>query len=113
MVGCECVGTCFYTSNCCYPNGYNKYGRLKDTKDKGYIYECFPRCMCDYSICSHRVVQKGSKCILCIFKTIKKVGGVKTLEYIAKGAYISEYCGEIITREEFNNRAASKDYINK
>ena len=110
--GCKCAGTCFY-SVCCYPNRYNKYGRLKDTKNRSYIYECFPKCSCDYNICTHRVVQKGSKCSLCIFKTIKKGWGVKTLEDIAKGTYISEYCGEIITREEFNNRAASKDYINK
>ena len=107
---CKCEGSCLNDDECCYPSRYTLNGKLKDVKDNSFIYECNSFCKCEYNSCHNRVVQKGSNCSLCIFKTTKKGWGVKTLEDIEKGTYISEYCGEIITNDVANQRGEIEDY---
>ena len=55
------------------------------------IYECNKRCKCSDK-CFNRVVQKGRKVKLCIYRTSNGCGwGVKALETIKKGAFVTEY----------------------
>ena len=68
------------------------------------IYECNKKCKCSKD-CYNRVVQKGRKVRLAIFRTSNGCGwGVKTLENIKKGSFVVEYVGEVITNEEAEER---------
>ena len=59
------------------------------------IYECNSRCRCGYD-CPNRVVQKGIRYDLCIFRTDDGRGwGVRTLEKIRKNSFVMEYVGEV------------------
>lgn len=52
-----------------------------------------------------RVVQRGRRIKLCIFRTSNGCGwGVKTLEPIKKGSFVVEYVGEVILSEEAERR---------
>ncbi|KAI9296823.1 SET domain-containing protein [Neoconidiobolus thromboides FSU 785] len=68
------------------------------------IYECSSKCSCD-DRCQFKVVQKGRKADVQIYKTEKKGWGVRALERIPKGSFICEYVGEIITTKEADKRA--------
>ena len=62
------------------------------------------KCKCGPK-CTNRVVQKGRKYKLCIYRTSNGCGwGVKTLENIKEGAFVVEYVGEVITSEEAEQR---------
>ena len=82
---------------------YTKYGKLR-IEPGVPIYECNKRCKCGPN-CSNRVVQKGRKVKLCIYKTDNGMGwGVKTLENIRKGTFVVEYVGEVIKEKEAEER---------
>ena len=110
---CECKNNCAITFDegrikkpveCCFKpyNSYELDGRLRNA-DLIY-YECDSSCKCDKAKCLNRVVQNGSNCKLCLFRTLDKSWGVKTKEKIRKGTYISEYCGDIIDGAEKERR---------
>lgn len=118
IVGCECEckekgETCSLKSNCCStPHSiefaYTKSGRIRVPQGTP-VFECNKRCTCSND-CANRVVQKGRKQSLSIFKTSNGRGwGVRTNRPIAAGQYISEYVGEIITYEETELRGKIYD----
>lgn len=74
------------------------------------IYECNPNCKCGRG-CKSRVVQKGRKVPLTIFKTPNRGWGVYCDEDLIQGEFIDTYLGEIITNQEADRReqAGSKD----
>ncbi|KAF2211476.1 hypothetical protein CERZMDRAFT_43353 [Cercospora zeae-maydis SCOH1-5] len=68
------------------------------------IYECNRNCRCG-SVCKSRLVQKGRKVPLVIFKTGKDRGwGVYSDENLIQGEFIDIYLGEVITHEETERR---------
>ena len=82
---------------------YTKFGKLR-IEPGVPIYECNKRCKCGPN-CANRVVQKGRKVKLCIYKTDNGMGwGVKTLENIRKGTFVVEYVGEVIKEKEAEER---------
>merc|ERR1712242_300540 len=82
---------------------YNAHGRLR-VEVGTPIYECNKICKCDTD-CTNRVVQRGRKVKLCIYRTDNGCGwGVKALENIKKGSFVVEYVGEVITSEEAEKR---------
>ncbi|XP_023212048.1 histone-lysine N-methyltransferase SUV39H2-like [Centruroides sculpturatus] len=113
LVGCECHNCYENQKNCCSMQSggkfaYTKYGYLKVPKGTP-IYECNKRCKCGDD-CLNRVVQKGRKIKLAIFRTHDGRGwGVKSLEKIKKGTFIMEYVGEVITSEEAERRGQIYD----
>ena len=117
---CKCKTKCTFKVvegkapfECCLnqENHYQISGRVKVVDDnKNTLYECDSSCRCDEKKCLNRVVQKGSNCSLCIFKTLDMGWGVKTMKKIKKGTYISEYCGDIIDNDECEKR--QKNYEN-
>jgi len=114
IIGCECETCDVKSERSCCPgsNGhmmaYNKFGRLRI--DPGApIYECNKKCGCG-SACYNRVVQKGRKIKLCVYRTPNGCGwGVKTMENIKKGSFVVEYVGEVITSEEAEERGKKYD----
>lgn len=122
--GCTCTddgGQCTYgsKSECCprinteNPNNfaYTKRGILR-VKQGTPIYECNKACKCPET-CWNRVVQKGRKQTLSIFKTKERGWGVRTERAIAKGQYICEYVGEIISHEESERRGKEYDAVGR
>jgi len=98
-IGCECKGGCNLKSQCCGPAAnsffaYNVHGKLR-IPEHSAIYECNSKCTCSNN-CVNRVVQRGRKVGLGIFKTEKCGWGVRALEKISKGTFVCEYIGEII-----------------
>ena len=73
------------------------------------LYECNKRCACDQT-CTNRLVQKGRKHKLAIFRTDNGCGwGVKAMENIKKDSFVVEYVGEVITSEEAEERGRKYD----
>jgi histone-lysine N-methyltransferase SUV39H len=70
------------------------------------IYECNHKCRCGPR-CKSRLVQKGRKVPLTIFKTDNKRGwGVYCNEDLVQGQFIDTYLGEVITSQEADRREA-------
>lgn len=67
------------------------------------IYECNENCRCGPR-CKSRLVQKGRKVPLTIFKTRNRGWGVKSSEDLIRGEFIDTYLGEVITNEETDRR---------
>lgn len=72
------------------------------------IYECNDNCNCG-SVCKSRVVQKGRKVPLTIFKTHNRGWGLKCREDLLKGEFIDVYLGEILTNNEADRRESQAD----
>ena len=99
LIGCDCDDCYVGRKSCCAvvsgsePPYYKTNKRLRI--DRGIpIYECNSRCKCGPD-CLNRVVQKGRKVKICIFRTSTKGWGVKALQTIKKGTFVIEYVGEV------------------
>ncbi|XP_047620287.1 histone-lysine N-methyltransferase SUV39H1 isoform X1 [Phacochoerus africanus] len=94
-VGCECQDCLWAPAGGCCPGAslhkfaYNDQGQVR-LRAGLPIYECNSRCRCGYD-CPNRVVQKGIRYDLCIFRTDDGRGwGVRTLEKIRKNSFVME-----------------------
>lgn len=98
ICGCECED-CFANQNqCCAANmgvdfAYYKTKKVKVAQGRP-IYECNKICPCGPE-CPNRVVQRGRKYKICIFRTKDRGWGVKTLQKVKAGAFVLEYSGEV------------------
>lgn len=116
-IGCKCEDGCAPSKKCCARMAntyfaYEKSGRLRIYPGEA-IYECNSMCACSED-CPNRVIQRGRKNTLCLFKTSNGRGwGVRTEKALRKGEYVSEYMGEIITSEEANERGKQYDAIGR
>nr|KYP41674.1 putative histone-lysine N-methyltransferase, H3 lysine-9 specific SUVH9 [Cajanus cajan] len=99
--GCECVDGCVEGCFCAMKNGgefsYNQSGIL--LRGKPLIFECGPFCNCPPH-CRNRVTQKGLKYRLEVFRSRETGWGVRSLDLIQAGAFICEYTGVFLTREQ-------------
>ncbi|KAK6993691.1 histone-lysine N-methyltransferase SUV39H2 [Biomphalaria glabrata] len=116
LIGCECRNCFEDKKNCCPVASdsilayYKSNGRLRVQRGVP-IYECNKMCKCGPD-CVNRVVQKGRKFKLCIFRTDNSRGwGVKTLQRIKEGSFVVEYVGEVITNEEAEVRGKYYDAV--
>lgn len=108
LIGCDCKNGCSLKSNCCGKQLGSEYAytsvRAIRLPQGNAVFECNKLCKCGPE-CTNRVVQQGRKHSLTIFKTSNGRGwGVRTDRVIAKGQYICEYVGEIITNKEAEAR---------
>ncbi|EDV19880.1 uncharacterized protein TRIADDRAFT_64362 [Trichoplax adhaerens] len=127
MVCCNCKDNCLDKTKCecqrlTYTSNAAVFGR--STHSVGYelkrlaarvltgIYECNPRCTCKRNKagqCYNSVVQNGIQHRLQVFMTTKKGWGVRTLDDIPKGAFVSMYAGVVITEQEAQRRGVKHD----
>ena len=123
MSGCGCTDNCRDRTKCaCWRKtfeattfvsptgqmntsvGYHER-RLNDLVMTG-IFECNPRCKCDCR-CANRVVQNGVTVRLQLFKTSNGKGwGVRCLDDVAQGTFISSYVGHLLSEEQSDIRGA-------
>lgn len=135
LTGCECVDgeDCQYGSCTCLQDveddssdddededetpykkviyAYHSHGmkaghlRSKILASRHPIYECHESCACGPH-CPNRVVERGRKIPLQVFRTKNRGWGVRSTVDIKKGQFIDKYMGEIITAQEANRRRA-------
>ena len=68
------------------------------------LFECNRACQCHRMTCNNRLVQHGITARLTLFRIDQKGWGVRTSQPIAKGSYVCEYVGEIISDFEADQR---------
>ncbi|KAK9288644.1 hypothetical protein L1049_017104 [Liquidambar formosana] len=99
--GCDCVSGCTDDCLCAMKNGgefaYDQNGIL--LRGKPVIFECGTFCRCPPS-CRNRVSQKGVRNRLEVFRSRETGWGVRSLDLIQAGAFICEYAGVVLTRDQ-------------
>nr|CAB98195.1 heterochromatin protein [Clytus arietis] len=111
--GCDCKECGPKLKSCCGRQPYNGFTynvRPRVNVNPGApIYECNKLCKCGPD-CRNRVVQKGRKVPLCIFRTSNGCGwGVKAMRKIHSAEFVCEYLAEVITHEEAEIRGRAYD----
>ncbi|KAG4305525.1 hypothetical protein PORY_001081 [Pneumocystis oryctolagi] len=86
---------------------YDKDGRIR-CYTSSIIYECNENCDCGIK-CPNRVVQRGRKIPLDIFKTRRKGWGLRCPRFIKAGTFIGVYLGELICQTEAEARGKKYD----
>ncbi|CEP19018.1 hypothetical protein [Parasitella parasitica] len=109
LTGCECTRFADCIDACHDVSAYGDDGRLLISQGTA-IYECNQSCECGPR-CKNRVVQRGRKIPLQVYKTKDKGWGVRSLQFIPKGTFIEEYIGEVITVEEGDQRGVVYDKL--
>lgn len=98
---CSCLDGrgCVYDENACLIS----LGR-DNPSELPFITECNTRCSCSRT-CRNRVIQKGIRYKLEVFKHDQKGLCLRTLESIKELSFICEYAGEVLSYEEAKSRA--------
>lgn len=111
LQSCRCEDNCTSQSCICATISircwYDANGRLAkefNFSDPPMIFECNRACEC-WQTCSNRVVANRSRCRLQVYRSPKNQGwSVRTLRDIARGTFVCEYVGELITDQEAEHR---------
>lgn len=84
--------------------------RSKILTSRDPIYECHERCACSSgaggAACPNRVVERGRRVPLQVFRTQNRGWGVRSTVDLRKGQFVDRYMGEVITAGEANRRRA-------
>ena len=78
-----------------------------DYKEPPMIFECNEMCKCNVSMCHNRVIQHGISARLQVYRTYGMGWGVRAAGEIAKGSFVCEYVGELISDSEADTREDS------
>ena len=111
---CDCINLNCKTNCCSHGINYKVHENELILNDKrpghDLIYECTIMCKCSNSgtCCGNRLVQFGPRkdlqiVVLKNLHTMKGLG-LTTSQTIPKGAFVCEYAGEIITKQEAERR---------
>ncbi|CAG7882025.1 unnamed protein product [Brassica rapa] len=91
----------FYCQDCPLERDH---GKCEGHLIRKFVKECWRKCGCDM-LCGNRVVQRGIRCQLQVYFTSEGKGwGVRPLQDLAKGTFVYEYIGEILTNTELYER---------
>ncbi|KAI8900475.1 hypothetical protein BC833DRAFT_635728 [Globomyces pollinis-pini] len=116
--GCECETDCADSCNDCIciaaqegEHAYDQNECVRFAPTTMAIYECNLKCACNI-LCQNRVTQRGPRLTFEIYRTPNGKGwGVRTLNALKKGQFVSKYIGEIITTAEAVNRNSRMSYM--
>ncbi|KAK0062396.1 histone-lysine N-methyltransferase SETMAR [Biomphalaria pfeifferi] len=117
--GCTCEESCSLDSCVClqyFGAAYTEDQTIKSSvlkESSQPVLECGMMCTCCRQLCNNRIVQKGIKKKLEVFKTESKGYGLRTLENIAVLHFVCEYAGEVINEEEAKHRMAATESANE
>ncbi|XP_061456307.1 histone-lysine N-methyltransferase EHMT1-like [Rhineura floridana] len=115
---CVCPGACSAATCLCILRNLPSYatdGRLlpdaaSSAAEMGPIYECTMLCSCPSS-CPNRVVQKGLRTQLQLYRMPDKGWGVRTMQDVPRGAFICQYFGELVSSAEAARREDDTYYF--
>ncbi|KAJ1777035.1 hypothetical protein LPJ77_001648 [Coemansia sp. RSA 2523] len=105
MLACTCTDGCEAACSCVSDRYYDKQGRVQ-VEPRTVLMECGPQCGCDKQ-CWTRVVQGGTSVKYEIRRFALKGWGVVARTRVARGTFMAEYVGELITFEEAEERGAA------
>ena len=115
--GCRCdAESCSPTGSCScisrFGPAFDASGRLQDivphTDLLKPVFECHDDCSCGQSCCN-RVVQHGVTAKLQVVSVGHKGVGVRSLQPIARGSFVCEYSGELLSEKSARRRARNTD----
>ncbi|NWX28402.1 SETMR methyltransferase, partial [Notiomystis cincta] len=109
--GCPCRrGSCEAPGCPCLCRGDNYTGpRLRQAgrRERRFsrpVFECNGLCRCGER-CGNRLVQRGLRLRLQVFRTQRKGWGVRALQPVPRGTFVCEYAGEVLGFAEAQRRA--------
>ncbi len=124
--GCTCTtGDCHENASSCACLGvlghrlqYDGHGRLlaamaqplgraAAAAELPAVFECGERCRCDAASCGNRVVSRGVRVRLQVFKSARRGWGVRALEALPRASFVCEYAGELLSVSEAKRRRAA------
>lgn len=86
---------------------YDEFGRII-LEESYLVYECNRMCHCSKT-CHNRVLQRGVRVKLEVFRTEKKGWAVRAGEAISRGTFVCEHIGEVLDDLEADNRRKRYD----
>uniref|UniRef100_A0A668A8C4 Pre-SET domain-containing protein n=1 Tax=Myripristis murdjan TaxID=586833 RepID=A0A668A8C4_9TELE len=94
---CDCTDGCWDAANCAcvrLTRGGRHYShhRLSEPVPSG-LYECGPWCGCDGARCQNRLVQRGIRVRLQVFRTADCGWGVRCRDDLDQGTFVCTYAG--------------------
>ncbi|NXS25012.1 SETMR methyltransferase, partial [Mystacornis crossleyi] len=109
--GCSCRRSSCAVPRCpCLRRGENYSSslrlRLAEQPEQRFsrpVFECNSLCRCGDG-CQNRLVQRGLRLRLQVFRTERKGWGVRALEPIPGGSFVCEYAGEVLGSAEAHRR---------
>jgi [histone H3]-lysine36 N-dimethyltransferase SETMAR len=117
--GCACAAGSCSIESCCpcilrFGAAYDTHWRLVDLLGVQPVVECSSCCLCN-DLCTNRTVQRGVRVRLQVFDAGPRGLGVRSLDPVAKGQFICEYAGELISAasagRRYKYRGSSPNYI--
>ncbi|XP_062865460.1 histone-lysine N-methyltransferase SETDB2 isoform X2 [Trichomycterus rosablanca] len=102
---CDCTDGCTESSSCsclrlsvkagAKPEQLYSHQRLNEPSSTG-LYECNPWCGCEKRRCQNRVVQRGLRVRLQVFRTHDRGWGVRCRDDLDKGTFVCTYSGVVL-----------------
>uniref|UniRef100_A0A668A8B8 Histone-lysine N-methyltransferase SETDB2 n=1 Tax=Myripristis murdjan TaxID=586833 RepID=A0A668A8B8_9TELE len=97
---CDCTDGCWDAANCAcvrLTRGGRHYShhRLSEPVPSG-LYECGPWCGCDGARCQNRLVQRGIRVRLQVFRTADCGWGVRCRDDLDQGTFVCTYAGLVL-----------------
>ena len=116
LTGCTVCGDCYGHASCSCLQEQAVQAGCKTYDADGLLcapygtplYECNSACHCDPT-CRNRIVQRGIKARIQVYKTRYKGWAVRALETIPAGSFVMEYVGEVIRTDEAERRGVEYD----
>ncbi|NXU19549.1 SETMR methyltransferase, partial [Pardalotus punctatus] len=112
--GCSCRSSSCSAAQCpCLRRGDNYSGlclRPAEQQEQHFsrpVFECNSLCQCGPR-CQNRLVQRGLRLRLQVFRSARKGWGVRTLQPIPEGGFVCEYAGEVLGFAEAQRRAQAQ-----
>lgn len=105
-VCCDCTDNCTDAQSCACVQltaragggAHYRHQRLSEPVRAG-LFECSPWCSCRKSLCQNRVVQKGLRVRLQVFRTQDRGWAVRCRDDLDKGTFICIYAGVVLRLE--------------
>ncbi|XP_039590081.1 histone-lysine N-methyltransferase SETMAR [Passer montanus] len=108
--GCACRSSSCRAPACpCLSRGHNyssqglRLAELQEQPFSSPVFECNSLCCCGEG-CHNRLVQRGLRLRLQVFRTRSKGWGVRALQPIPRGSFVCEYAGEVLGSAEARRR---------
>ncbi|XP_076839301.1 histone-lysine N-methyltransferase SETDB2 isoform X2 [Brachyhypopomus gauderio] len=116
MACCDCKDNCM-DPRCCSclqlslktgadPDRLYAHQQLDEPVSTG-LYECGPWCGCERSRCQNRVVQRGLRVRLQVFRTCEKGWAVRCCDDLDQGTFVCTYAGVVLRLERSLEEASS------
>lgn len=110
-VCCDCADGCADVQKCAClrlsvregadEQKHHSYKHMRlDTPVNTGLYECGPWCGCDRARCQNRVVQRGLRVRLQVFRTLDRGWAVQCQDDLDKGTFVCIYAGVVLRREQ-------------